>query len=143
LFDALKNNFFPDLTFYDDYYNATDCYSIKDRLEIELKCRFTHYDKMMIEENKYKNIIKRAAVNNRKPVYICSSPKGIFFWDIGNIVIKFSEIGDLPVDGYDLSGERITKSVGFLSVEDTNPMISCGSSKLVGYKDDETQFYMD
>jgi len=47
---------------------------------IELKCRRTHYNTLRIEKVKYDAII-----NNEKPYYICSTPEGIFGFNLKTI----------------------------------------------------------
>ena len=47
---------------------------------IELKCRRAHYDTLRIEKSKYDAII-----NNKKPYYICSTPNGIYGFNLKGI----------------------------------------------------------
>ena len=57
LFDYLKSDLYPDLTKSEGIYDSFDCISKQAGHYIELKCRHTHYDTLLIEEMKYRKLI--------------------------------------------------------------------------------------
>ena len=57
LFDYLKFNCYPDLVMSKKQMSRWDCYSPKYKYRIELKCRKTHYDSLMLEKTKYDAMI--------------------------------------------------------------------------------------
>jgi hypothetical protein len=134
LFQYLKNKYFPDIKRYNDKFSYTDCYSKNERYEIELKVRRMHYDKMMIEYFKYCMLTERAKKFKRLPVYICSSPEGIFMWMMDIVNINWMDYNDLPVTTDFENNKRVCKRVGFLSVSSSillwgDPFISGGTFK--------------
>ncbi len=62
LFDFLKSSLYPDLEKAPGIYDAFDCVSATAGHYIELKCRYTHYDTLLIEEMKYRKLITQALV---------------------------------------------------------------------------------
>jgi hypothetical protein len=75
LFDKLKETLYPDLEKSPGVYDAFDCISTKAGHYIELKCRYTHYATLLIEEMKYKKLITQAAERDLTPYYINSHLK--------------------------------------------------------------------
>ena len=116
LFKFLQQNHFPDLKIYDDQFCGTDCYSTQSNVEIELKSRNCHYDRMMIEEMKYRSVMCRAVKTGRVPWYICSSPRGVWGWNLFTVAFKWVEQDNLPRTTEFDNCERIVKKVGFLPV---------------------------
>ena len=53
LFDYLKLNVYPDLVMSTSPISRWDCYSATKQHRIELKCRKTHYDELVIEKSKF------------------------------------------------------------------------------------------
>jgi hypothetical protein len=49
LFEFLKSSLYPDLERSPGIYDAFDCFSVAAGHYIELKCRYTHYDTLLIE----------------------------------------------------------------------------------------------
>ena len=78
LFNALKESFMPDLKKSDDPMARYDCYSIIHNIDIELKCRRKHYDDLLIEKKKYDALLLRALNFGTDPVYINSTPSGVW-----------------------------------------------------------------
>lgn len=81
LFDYLKNKYYPDLEKSKDPMCHYDCFSKKYRTVIELKCRRTHYDELMMEKWKYDKL----SVMNWKSIYINSTPEGVFAFKVKDI----------------------------------------------------------
>lgn len=62
-----------------------DCYSPFTFHRIELKCRKTHYDKLLIERKKYDAMVLKCQDNLDVPIYINSTPEGIYRWNLYNV----------------------------------------------------------
>jgi hypothetical protein len=82
LFDYLKSNYYPDLVKAKNQMSRWDCYSASQRHRIELKCRGTHYNAFLIEKKKYDAMILECNKHLDLPMYICSSPKGIYRYNL-------------------------------------------------------------
>ena len=89
LFEYLKEKYFKDLEFSNDQFSRWDCYSKSTKTRIELKCRKTHYNELLIEKDKYFNLTKYFILNDDKPLYINSTPKGIYAFDLRKITSEF------------------------------------------------------
>lgn len=88
LFIFLKENLIQDLTKSEWKYDSKDATSDTYNYVIELKCRYSHYDKLLIEKKKY-DFLKSFKEKNVR--YICSTPLGIYSFNINNIEIKDNE----------------------------------------------------
>ena len=62
-----------------------DCFSEKENHRIELKCRKKHYDDLMIEKSKYDAMIRICNKHLNVPMYICSTPMGVFRYNLFDI----------------------------------------------------------
>lgn len=82
LFDYLKLYHFPDLVKSKDKLSKWDCYSEIWGYRIELKCRKKHYDTLLIEKTKYDYLVSECFGANETPLYICSTPKGIYCYNL-------------------------------------------------------------
>lgn len=82
LFDWLKENKYPDLKKSNNNKSRWDCVSESKELLIELKCRRTHYDTLIIEKGKYANLLVISDLLNYTPLYINSTPKGIYSFNL-------------------------------------------------------------
>ena len=79
LFEALKA-VYPDLT----PLSATDrADGITHDAYIEMKCRRTHYPTLLIEKKKWDYLADIRARTGAKTLYINSTPKGIYQFDLG------------------------------------------------------------
>lgn len=112
LFQLLKQNLIPDLE-KTDLFNPKDCTSASLELSIELKCRRYHYDYLLLEKSKYDNLIK-----NKKVRYICSTPKGIFSFNLKKLknIVWFNEYLPATTDFHNT--DKIYKQVTFLNISD-------------------------
>jgi hypothetical protein len=54
----------------EEAFSHWDCFSAQHAFEIELKCRTTHYDELLIEKLKYDALMARAAKYQTNPIYI-------------------------------------------------------------------------
>jgi hypothetical protein len=79
----------------EEAFSHWDCFSAQHAFEIELKCRTTHYDELLIEKLKYDALMARAAKYQTNPIYINSTPKGIWVFRIAGIPMQW-EIKKLP-----------------------------------------------
>lgn len=84
LFNYLKSHYIPDLVFSRNQMSRWDCYSPDKKYRIELKCRRKHYDSMLIEKKKYDALKQEANKHKDRPIYICSTPKGVWAFDLNN-----------------------------------------------------------
>jgi len=81
LYLYLKQNVVFDLEKSTDQYCEFDCISHHYQCVFELKCRFVHYDDLMLEKMKYDSLINQTY----RPLYVNSTPKGIYIFDIREI----------------------------------------------------------
>jgi len=117
LFNIVKLCFIDDLEKSESQYSRFDCFSSKWKMDIELKCRRTHYDELLIEKDKYDALIERAEKFGTKPFYINSTPEGIYAFNLQEFTdLKWQMKGGLPktTDFYD--NRRIVKEVAFLPI---------------------------
>jgi hypothetical protein len=79
LFEALKA-IYPDLT----PLSATDrADGITSDSYIEMKCRRTHYDTLIIEKKKWDYLADIRARTGARTLYINATPKGVYQFDLG------------------------------------------------------------
>ena len=82
LFEYLVNCCYPDLVKAKKQMSRWDCYSVEYRHRIELKCRGKHYPTLLIEKKKFDSMIQKCKDNLDIPLYICSTPKGVFKFNL-------------------------------------------------------------
>jgi len=82
LFEYLVNCCYPDLVKAKKQMSRWDCYSVEHRHRIELKCRGKHYPTLLIEKKKFDSMIQKCKDNLDIPLYICSTPKGVFKFNL-------------------------------------------------------------
>ena len=118
----LKDNHFADCQKVSDEFSSWDVTFTYDTkvgevaYYAELKCRETHYDSMLIEENKYKRLVAAAATQGRRAVYICSTPEGIWGFDLEKVGEPVWEQRLMPATTQFENTEKVIKSVGFLPI---------------------------
>ena len=93
-----------------EQYSYYDCYSEYYKAHIELKCRKTHYNRLMIEKIKYDKLKK---VNSW---YINSTPIGIYSFNIQKIQEPLWVSDSLPVTTDFENTDKINKLVGYLHI---------------------------
>ena len=118
LFDKLKEDLYPDLEKSPNIYDAFDCVSVKAGHYIELKCRYTHYPTLLIEEMKYKKLITQAAELSLTPFYINSTPEGIYSFDLLDIQEPEWVTHRMPATSEFSNRYKVNKLVGYLDIED-------------------------
>ena len=118
LFSYLKNFLYPDLVKSEGIYDAYDCVSKQAGHYIELKCRATHYDTLLIEEMKYRKLITQAAERDLIPFYINSTPEGLFSFDLMDIPEPVWFTQQMPATTQFENENKIDKLVGYLPVEE-------------------------
>ena len=118
LFSYLKNFLYPDLVKSEGIYDAYDCVSKQAGHYIELKCRATHYDTLLIEEMKYRKLIIQAAERDLIPFYINSTPEGLFSFDLMDIPEPVWFVNKMPATTQFENENKIDKLVGYLPVEE-------------------------
>ena len=118
LFEFLKASLYPDLERSPGIYDAFDCFSMAAGHYIELKCRYTHYDTLLIEEMKYRKLITQAAERDLIPFYINSTPKGVFSFDLMDVPEPEWVSHWMPATTEFSRSQKISKLVGYLAIEE-------------------------
>jgi len=115
LFDYIKATYLEDLEKSEHTYEYIDATSTGYRLTIELKCRHTHYDELILEKDKYEALIDRANDLGFTPFYINSTPNGIYAFNLRKITVTFTT-RRLPSNTVD-KGPSIDKKVALLHID--------------------------
>jgi hypothetical protein len=118
LFDFLKSSLYPDLEKAPGIYDAFDCISLSASHYIELKCRYTHYDTLLIEEMKYRKLITQAAERDLTPFYINSTPEGVFSFDLMEVAEPEWFSHWMPATTEFSRSNKVSKLVGYLPIEE-------------------------
>ena len=118
LFEYLKDNLYPDLTKSEGIYDAFDCISVMAGHYIELKCRHTHYETLLIEEMKYRKLITQAAERDLIPFYINSTPEGVFSFDLMDVAEPEWFSHWMPATTEFSRSNKVSKLVGYLPIEE-------------------------
>ena len=117
LFAWLKENEFSDLQLMEETYSKWDCITDVRESVIELKCRRAHYPTMLIEKKKYDAVVARAEELGYSPLYINSTPQGVFVWDLDTVDVEFKVEHKHPATTAFGNRQRVPKEVGYLDVE--------------------------
>ena len=119
LFLRLKEVLIPDLERAVDEFSSFDCTSKILNAHIELKCRHTHYSTLLIEKSKYDRLMEIANTNLMAPLYINSTPEGVWAFNLLKFDnITWTEQDNLPATTEFDNKEKVTKAVGFLPIEE-------------------------
>ncbi len=118
LFNFLKESLYPDLVKSEGIYDSFDCISQQAGHYIELKCRYTHYDTLLIEEMKYRKLITQAAERDLIPFYINSTPKGVFSFDLMDVAEPEWSVGWMPATTEFARNHKMEKLVGYLPIDE-------------------------
>ena len=116
LFELVKKHILPDLQESEYKVSKYDCYSLEKRVDIELKCRRTHYDDLVIEKMKFDALILRSDKYNTKPVYINSTPKGVWSFQISMLPEPTWKGRKMPTTTDFSNNSMIIKQVGYYNV---------------------------
>lgn len=115
LFDYIKARYLDDLVKSEDTYEYLDATSHGYRLSIELKCRHTHYDELILEKDKYESLMQQANALGFTPFYINSTPKGIYAFNLRKITVTWTT-KRLPATTFD-KGPDIDKVIALLHID--------------------------
>ena len=89
LFEWLSTNHYKTLVNSKNPISRWDCYDIETQSRIELKCRRKHYDTLILEKGKYDALILESSKNLDIPIYINSTPDGVYLFNLNEIDIKW------------------------------------------------------
>lgn len=117
LFNIIKLCYIPDLEKSEKQYSSFDCYSLKYRMDIELKCRRTHYDDLILEKKKYDALMERAQEFGTRAFYINSTPKGIYSFNLSALTDLEWEMKYLPRKTDFPDRRNIEKEITMLPIE--------------------------
>lgn len=116
LYAWLKWHLLEDLKRSDFEYETYDCVSESKGIYLELKCRKTHYDKLIIEKVKFDAIRQKAWEYGYKAWYVNSTPKGIWAFNITDIEGLEWFTRELPKTTEFNNTENVEKIVGYLNI---------------------------
>lgn len=118
LFDWLKKNVYPDLVRAKNKMSRWDCYSPATRHRIELKCRKAHYPTLLLEEKKYIAMTEKCKRHSDAPIYINSTPQGIFAFDLSLVTVDFKVNFKNPATTAFKNKKKVPKSVTYLDMRE-------------------------
>ena len=117
LFEYLVNNYYPDLVKAKKKMSRWDCYSPETSHRIELKCRATHYDTLILEKKKYDAMLLQCNDNLDIPIYINSTPEGVYKFNLFEIKPNW-EVKYLKKTTTFTNNNQIAKEIAMLPVID-------------------------
>jgi di/tripeptidase len=112
LFEWLKENWDDTIHKAEDTFSRWDCEVEGNDGHIELKCRRKHYDTMLIEKKKFDALMDTGS----NPIYINSTPNGIYLWYLSDNDIEWKIETKHPATTSFSNTNRVAKEVGYLSV---------------------------
>ena len=115
LFKYLKDNYYPDLVKSTNPLSRWDCYSAIANHRIELKCRSTHFDALLIEKKKYKALLEHCKGTFEIPMYINSTPEGVYRFNLKQFRPRWT-VKKLRKTTHFSEHQKIDKVVGFLAI---------------------------
>jgi hypothetical protein len=115
LFDYIKATYLEDLEKSEHTYEYIDATSHGYRLSIELKCRHTHYDELILEKDKYESLMQQANELGFTPFYINSTPQGIYAFNLRKITVTWTT-KRLPSSTVD-NGPDVDKEIALLHID--------------------------
>jgi len=118
LFNYLKENVYFDLVKSKNQMSRWDCYSPATGHRIELKCRTRHFDTLLLEKKKYIAMIEECEKHLDIPIYINSTPKGIFSFNLHKINPTFEINNKNPATTQFYNNNRIEKEVAYLEINE-------------------------
>lgn len=89
LFTWLSENYYQTLVNSKNPISRWDCYDINTTNRIELKCRRKHYDTLILEKSKYDAMIKECDKHLDIPIYINSTPEGVYLFNLLEIELNW------------------------------------------------------
>ena len=94
-------------------FSYRDAYSRRYNLTLELKCRRTHYQDILIEKYKWDNLIRYKNIR-----YVNSTPKGVFSFDLKELPEPDWQDQILRKETDFANRNFVFKKVGYLPIED-------------------------
>tara|TARA_R110000822_G_C15024079_1_gene463475 strand:+ start:89 stop:484 length:396 start_codon:yes stop_codon:yes gene_type:complete len=122
LFNWLKENLYIDLVKAKNQMSRWDCYSPSAGHRIELKCRKKHYETLLLEKKKYDAMVTEANKHLDTPVYINSTPEGIYSFNLYFIKKDWEVNFRNPATTQFSNTGRISKEVTYLKTTDGNKL---------------------
>lgn len=116
LFEWLSNNYYKTLVNSKNPISRWDCYDIETQSRIELKCRKKHYDTLLLEKPKYDALIKESNKHFDVPIYINSTPQGIYLFNLNKVDLKWFE-KSLPATSEFQNRQWIKKEVTEINIK--------------------------
>lgn len=116
LFNLIKERIADDLKVSEHKMSKYDCYSLAHNSDIELKCRNLHYDDLLIEKAKYDALIERATMFGTVPVYINSTPNGVWSFRLSELPEPSWEERRMPKTTHFTNNNMIVKMVGYYNI---------------------------
>lgn len=117
LFDSVRKHLLPDLETTANNFSF-DAFSPESNIFLEFKCRTAHYDQLMVEQNKWFNMLRDMDKFEAKGFYVCATPKGVFSFDIRDIHTynrpKFMDKRLNKTTMY--GGGTVTKKIAYLDI---------------------------
>lgn len=117
LYNIIKLCYIPDLEKSEKQYSKFDCYSLRYNMDIELKCRRTHYDDLILEKKKYDALMERAQEYGTRAFYINSTPEGIYSFNLSALKDLEWEMKYLPRKTDFPDRRNIEKEITMLPIE--------------------------
>lgn len=102
--------------------SSWDCFSERKRHRIELKCRDKHYSNLLIEKKKYDKMIAECKKNNEVPVYINSTPEGVYAFDMRKHN-GIWEIKSMPQTTQFANRARVPKEIGYFYINEGHTLL--------------------
>lgn len=118
LFEFVKSNYLPDLVMSRRQFSKWDCYSPQYKKRVELKCRRKHYDELVIERKKYDALIEKCKPHGDEPIYICSTPDGVWAFNLYRLPEPEWETKRMPQTTDFGQRQYVDKEVGYLRTTD-------------------------
>ena len=115
LFDYIKGKYVEDLEMSGDAFEYIDATSQTYRMKVELKCRHTHYDELILEKDKYESLMQQADKLGFTPFYINSTPQGIYAFNLRKITVTWTT-RRLPASTYNKTAP-VDKEIALLHID--------------------------
>jgi len=115
LFDYIKGKYVEDLEMSGDAFEYIDATSQTYRMKVELKCRHTHYDELILEKDKYESLMQQADKLGFTPFYINSTPQGIYAFNLRKITFTWTT-RRLPASTYNKTAP-VDKEIALLHID--------------------------
>jgi hypothetical protein len=77
----------------------------------------------MIEKIKYDRLVDEANKIGMLPLYICSTPEGIYEFNLDLIPMKWEDMDNLPATTDFNNQERVTKTIAMLPLDLATPIL--------------------